>query len=184
MFLTLSFDDFIIDLNIEIKTKTNFLSYLKNFQSDSVKCCWVCVACRDNQFLKNEFTCENCPIGWRPNANLTGCIAIPVKYIQWTETPSLVAIGIATIGLLMTLFTMVVFIKHNNTPVVKASTKELSYLIMVGMLLANCTTFFLIAKPSKFNCLIARILPGFSFAVIYGSLVCVLFRFPLSDVLF
>lgn len=137
-----------------------------------MKCCWVCVACRENQFLKNEFTCENCPIGWRPNENLTGCVSIPVKYIQWTETPSLVAIAIATIGLLMTLFTMVVFIRHNNTPVVKASTKELSYLIMVGMLLANCTTFFLIAKPTKFNCLITRILPGFSFAVIYGSLVC------------
>lgn len=114
----------------------------------------VCVQCRENQFLKNEFTCQDCAKGYRPSANLTGCLQIPVKYIQWSETPSLVAISISLIGLVATIFTMVVFIKHNNTPVVKASTKELSYLIMIGMVLANSTTFFLIAKPTKFNCLV------------------------------
>lgn len=76
-----------------------------------MKCCWVCVPCRENQYMKNEYTCENCPIGWRPSNNLTGCLQIPVKYIQWSETPSLVAIAISVIGLIMTLFTMVVFIQ-------------------------------------------------------------------------
>ena len=76
-----------------------------------MKCCWVCIACRENQYMKNEYTCENCPIGWRPSNNLTGCLQIPVKYIQWSETPSLVAIAISVIGLIMTLFTMVVFIQ-------------------------------------------------------------------------
>lgn len=151
-----------------------------------MKCCWVCVPCRENQYMKNEYTCENCPIGWRPSNNLTGCLQIPVKYIQWSETPSLVAIAISVIGLLMTLFTMFVFIKvfvwlfygfrlmhmpfsnalltqceshhitrpsanhlncrlfsfqHNKTPVVKASTKELSYLIMIGNAVQRCLTF-------------------------------------------
>lgn len=71
----------------------------------------------------------------------------------------------------MTIFTMIVFIKHNNTPMVKASTRELSYIIMFGMFLCYSTTFALIAKPTKFTCYLTRILPGLSFAIIYGALV-------------
>lgn len=65
---------------------------------------------------------------------------------------------------------MIVFMKHNNTPVVKASTRELSYVIMFGMFLCHATTFALISKPTKITCYITRILPGLSFALIYGAL--------------
>lgn len=74
-------------------------------------------------------------------------------------------------GIIATIFTMVIFIRHNNTPVVKASTRELSYMIMFGMIMAHSTTFFLLMKPSQEVCFITRVLPGFSFAVIYASLV-------------
>ncbi|RWS00267.1 metabotropic glutamate receptor 1-like protein, partial [Dinothrombium tinctorium] len=142
-----------------------------NIQSDSVKCCWVCVPCHENQYLEDEYRCKNCSLGWGPNENLTGCNRIPIEYIHWSETSSLVAMAIACIGFIMTFFTMVVFIRHNNTPVVKASTRELSYMIMIGMFLCYGTTFVLIAKPSKLTCTATQILPGFSFAVIYASLV-------------
>jgi hypothetical protein len=144
----------------------------KNIQSDSVKCCWVCVPCQKNQFLKDDFTCVDCPLGWWPNSDLTsGCFQIDIEYISWMETTSLIAIGIAICGIIVTIMTMVVFIQHNNTPVVKASTRELSYMIFIGMIFAHSTTFFLLAKPTKETCFVTRVLPGFSFAVIYASLV-------------
>ncbi|KAI1298763.1 Metabotropic glutamate receptor 5 [Halotydeus destructor] len=143
----------------------------KNIQSDSVKCCWVCVPCHRNQYLLDEYTCIDCPLGWWPDDELTGCVQIPVEYTLWSETPSLIAIGMALFGILITFFSMLVFIRHNNTSVVKASTRELSYLIMIGMLLSHGTTFALVAKPTRETCLVTRILPGLSFAIIYGSLV-------------
>ena len=66
---------------------------------------------------------------------------------------------------------MVVFIKHNDTPVVKASTRELSYMIMFGMFLCHGTTFALIAQPTKLTCYITRALPGLAFAIMYSALV-------------
>ncbi|GIY16234.1 metabotropic glutamate receptor 1 [Caerostris extrusa] len=45
---------------------------VKSIQAESVKCCWVCVACKENQFLEDEFTCKDCNLGWWPNDNLTG----------------------------------------------------------------------------------------------------------------
>lgn len=84
---------------------------------------------------------------------------------------ALTAISIASFGLLLTLATAIVFIKHNNTPVVKSTTRELSYMILFAMFLCYLNTFLLVAKPHKLTCLITRILPGFAFAMMYGALV-------------
>ncbi|GLJ59011.1 hypothetical protein SUGI_1488380 [Cryptomeria japonica] len=46
--------------------------HAKKIQSDSVKCCWVCVPCRPNEYLFNEFKCKACEKGWWPNAVQTG----------------------------------------------------------------------------------------------------------------
>ncbi|XP_054163269.1 metabotropic glutamate receptor 1-like [Oppia nitens] len=143
----------------------------KNIQSDSVKCCWICVPCRENQYLMDEYICQACPLGWWPNDNLTGCFQIPIDYLQWDTKPSLVAMAISCLGFIMTSFAMIVFIRHNDTPIVKASTRELSYMILMGMFLCHGTTFILLARPTKPTCFVGRVLPGFSFAIIYGSLV-------------
>lgn len=83
----------------------------------------------------------------------------------------LTAISIALFGLSLTLATAFVFIRHNNTPVVKSSTRELSYMILFSMFLCYANTFFLIAKPRRETCFVTRILPGFAFAMMYGALV-------------
>lgn len=37
-----------------------------------VSCCWICTACKENEFVQDEFTCKACELGWWPNAELTG----------------------------------------------------------------------------------------------------------------
>ena len=44
----------------------------QKIQSDSVKCCWVCVPCRPREYLFNEFRCKACEKGWWPNSDQTG----------------------------------------------------------------------------------------------------------------
>ena len=79
--------------------------------------------------------------------------------------------ALAFVGMIATLWVTLVFVRHNNTPVVKASTRELSYLILLGIFISYITTFPLVAKPSLVTCYLTRILPGFSFSLIYGALV-------------
>ncbi|XP_045107628.1 metabotropic glutamate receptor 5-like isoform X2 [Portunus trituberculatus] len=134
-------------------------------------CCWVCTRCGTNQYLKNETACEDCEPGYKPNANKTGCDAIPVQHLTWDAPESIAALTLASLGFLATCFTMSVFIKYNHTPVVKASTRELSYIIFVGMMVSYCATLPLLAPPSSFSCAASRILPGLSFAMIYAALV-------------
>ena len=96
---------------------------------------------------------------------------IPIEHIQWGDTEAVVAIVFACVGIINTAFVAVIFIRHNDTSVVKASTRELSYIILFGITLGYVTTFPLVAKPSQVTCYLVRILPGFSFSLIYAALV-------------
>ncbi|KAL5009877.1 hypothetical protein ScPMuIL_012182 [Solemya velum] len=137
----------------------------------SIPCCWNCINCSENEYLVDSETCKSCSKGWTPNEDLTVCKRISIEYLSWSATESVVAICLACTGIFVTFLICMVFIFHNDTPVVKASTRELSYIIMLGIIVAFCSTFVLVAKPNIFTCYFTRILPGLSFSFIYGALV-------------
>ncbi|KAH9508401.1 Metabotropic glutamate receptor 5 [Bulinus truncatus] len=136
------------------------------------KCCWSCQLCKDNEITTEQRdNCTPCELGRRPNVNKTECEDIPVHFISWGETEAIVCISLACLGISVTLWILVIFLRYKDTPMVKASTRELSYIILVGICLAFSANFFIVAKPTREFCYIARILPGLSFSLMYGALV-------------
>ncbi|XP_018025344.1 metabotropic glutamate receptor 5-like [Hyalella azteca] len=134
-------------------------------------CCWTCLECEDSEYLFNETTCSECQPYYWPNVNKTGCDEIMVEHPSWDDDQVIVGLVLAALGFLTTVFTMAVFICYNHTPVVKASTRELSYIILVGMMMSYCSSIAFLAKPSTTSCILARLLPGLSFSMIYAALV-------------
>ncbi|OWF48826.1 metabotropic glutamate receptor 1-like [Mizuhopecten yessoensis] len=143
---------------------------IKNIEGNT-RCCWTCIPCEENEFMMDEETCKSCSKGWWPNEDLTACKMIETEYLSWFDTEAVVAISLACFGIFVTLWITVIFIRHHNTPVVKASTRELSYIIMFGIITAFCCNFVLVSKPTIVSCYFTRILPGLSFSLIYGALV-------------
>jgi hypothetical protein len=94
-----------------------------------------------------------------------------IEHLDWMSVEALVALSISVLGQIATIWVTVVFWLHNNTPIVKASTRELSYIILIGISLSYTATFVLIAKPTPFTCGASRVIPGVSFSLIYGALV-------------
>ena len=99
------------------------------------------------------------------------CEEIAAEFNKWSDGASIAAVTLSLLGLLATLATAIVFAWHNNTPVVKASTRELTYIILFGMALCYATTFTLLAVPDRFSCTMSRIMPGLSFSLIFASLL-------------
>ncbi|KAI5093683.1 metabotropic glutamate receptor 2 precursor, partial [Silurus meridionalis] len=142
----------------------------KSMQPGDV-CCWICIPCQAHQYLLDEFTCEDCGFGEWPLANLTGCYELPEEYINWSDAWAVGPVTIACLGMMCTLAVAVVFLRHNDTPVVKASGRELSYILLLGVLLCYAMTFIYIAKPSAVVCALRRLGLGTSFAVCYSALL-------------
>ncbi|CAF1645739.1 unnamed protein product, partial [Adineta ricciae] len=143
--------------------------YIKKF-TDEEKCCWKCHSCGD-EIVLDEVTCFACPIGFAANENRTACRLLPITTINFRHPLSIIICFIAGVGIILSIFVVYIFVRFNATPVVKSTTRELSYLILTGILFCHLTAFIVLQKPSFVICVLTRLLPGISFSMIYGSLV-------------
>ena len=143
---------------------------IKITQSGDV-CCWICHRCDPWEYVYDEFTCRDCGHGRWPFTHKQSCYDLDQQHMRWDSLFAIVPIAIATLGILLTFWVMVVFFKNNDTPIVKAAGRELSYLLLMGIMLCYFMTFVMLAKPSPITCGFQRFGIGFSFAVIYASLL-------------
>ena len=61
--------------------------------------------------------------------------------------------------------------RYNTTAVVKASGRELSYALLMAIMLCYSMTFVLLAKPTVGTCLLRRIGVGLGFALLYAAML-------------
>lgn len=69
-------------------------------------------------------------------------------------------LGLGAPAYLATTFVIVTFICHRDTPIVRASSRKMSYLLLTGIFLCYVITFPMIAVPDVAVCSFRRIFPG------------------------
>ncbi|XP_062415419.1 metabotropic glutamate receptor 1 isoform X2 [Pungitius pungitius] len=144
---------------------------IKVIRKGEVSCCWICTTCKDNEYVQDEFTCKACDLGWWPDDYLEGCQPLPLKYLDWSDVESMVAVAFSCVGILITSFVTFVFIQYRDTPVVKSSSRELCYIILAGIFMGYICPFTLIARPTVASCYLQRLLVGLSSSMCYSALV-------------
>ncbi|CAG9539662.1 unnamed protein product [Cercopithifilaria johnstoni] len=116
----------------------------------------------------------NCGEGWWPTDDRKSCFNLAqsnLKYIRWSSWYSIVPTLFAIIGICSAIAVIVIYSRNHDTPVVKASGRELSYIILVAMIMCYAMTFVLISRPTVLNCAIKRTGIGFSFSCLYAALL-------------
>lgn len=63
-----------------------------------------------------------------------------------------------------------VFVRHNDTPVVRASGRELSYVLLSGIMLCYLVSFLFVLLPTDIVCGVQQTAIGLSFSVVYAAL--------------
>ncbi|XP_070168158.1 metabotropic glutamate receptor B isoform X2 [Polyergus mexicanus] len=137
------------------------------------RCCWHCFNCTQYQIRdpKDETQCIQCRQGTLPDETHSICRDIPEEFLRPESAWAISAMSFSATGILVTLFVGGVFLRHNDTPVVRASGRELSYVLLSGILLCYLVTFTLILKPTDIVCGIQRFAAGFCFTVVYAALL-------------
>ncbi|OAD59765.1 Metabotropic glutamate receptor 7 [Eufriesea mexicana] len=137
------------------------------------RCCWHCFNCTQYQIRhqKDETQCTHCRQGTVPDETHSTCRDIPEEFLRPESGWAIGAMSFSATGILITLFVCGVFLKHNDTPVVRASGRELSYVLLSGILLCYLVTFALVLRPTDLVCGIQRFAAGFCFTVVYAALL-------------
>ncbi|XP_053982545.1 metabotropic glutamate receptor isoform X1 [Hylaeus volcanicus] len=142
---------------------------IKKQQGDT--CCWVCDQCEEYEFVYDEYTCEDCGPGYWPHEDKRGCYQLPINHIRWNSAFAIVPAVISCIGIVVTLAIACLLFHHRETPVVRASGRELTIILLVGVLVCYLNTFLLLAIPTTVTCVLQRLGVGVSFSAVYGALL-------------
>ncbi|XP_059576306.1 extracellular calcium-sensing receptor [Alligator mississippiensis] len=130
-------------------------------------CCFECVECPDGEYSDetDASACDKCPDDFWSNENHTSCIPKQIEFLSWTEPFGIALTLFAVLGIFLTSFVLGVFTKFRNTPIVKATNRELSYLLLFSLLCCFSSSLFFIGKPQDWTCRLRQPAFGISFVL-------------------
>ncbi|XP_058038434.1 vomeronasal type-2 receptor 26-like [Ahaetulla prasina] len=178
-FLTLSDKDaswpliFNQALPLSICNKECPLGHSKMKVEGKLSCCYDCKICPEGKIADqlDLDDCFPCPEDQYPNKDKDSCLPKSVIYLTYQEP---LGISLAVIGVSFSVISAVVlgiFIQHQDTPIVKANNRNLTYSLLAALLLSFLCSLLFIGQPNQVKCVLRQTAFGVLFSV---ALSCIL----------
>ncbi|XP_039182797.1 vomeronasal type-2 receptor 26-like [Crotalus tigris] len=150
-----------------------FTGYWKKGIEGEQFCCYDCVPCPEGKISnKNDMDdCFECSEDHYSNEEKNGCILKAMVFLTFEET---LGIGLAAEALgffFLTFWVLGTFIKHRDTPIVKANNRSITYTLLVSLQLCFLSSFFFLSQPGKVTCLLRQSTFGITFSVAISSVL-------------
>ncbi|XP_054850002.1 vomeronasal type-2 receptor 116-like [Eublepharis macularius] len=136
-------------------------------------CCYDCDPCPEGMISehKDMDTCVKCPGDQYADNQQKQCIPKGISFLSYQELLGIILAKLAISFTLVTAWVLGVFIKHQDTPIVKANNRTLSYLLLISLLLCFLCSFLFLGQPVKMTCLLRQVTFGTVFSVALSSVL-------------
>ncbi|XP_063158926.1 vomeronasal type-2 receptor 26-like [Candoia aspera] len=136
--------------------------YHKKRKEGEKFCCYDCTPCSEGK-ISNESDmndCFKCPQDQYPRKKQTQCIFKLLSFLTFEESLGISLAYLAISFFLLTALVTAIFIKHRNTPIVKANNRDLTYILLASLLLCFPTSLLFLGQPGRTTCFLRQ--PTFS----------------------
>ncbi|XP_062993102.1 vomeronasal type-2 receptor 26-like [Elgaria multicarinata webbii] len=143
------------------------LGYNKRKREGKPYCCYDCHPCPEGKISnqKDMDDCFECPGDQYPNNNKDGCDPKGITFLSYGEPLGIILATSALSLSFITTLVLGIFMKHKETPIVKANNRNLSYTLLTSLLLSFLCVFLFMGQPEKLPCLLRQTAFGMIFSV-------------------
>ncbi|XP_061444436.1 vomeronasal type-2 receptor 26-like [Rhineura floridana] len=158
---------------ISVCTASCLVGHQKKKKEDMKFCCFDCDQCPEGKVSNqtNMDDCFKCPEDQYPNTDRDRCIPKVITFLYYEESLGISFTSASVLFSLITALVLRTFIKNKDTPIVKANNRDLTYTLLISLLLCFLCSFFFLGQPRKVTCFLRQSAFGIIFSV---AVSCVL----------
>ncbi|XP_029441492.1 extracellular calcium-sensing receptor-like [Rhinatrema bivittatum] len=136
-------------------------------------CCFDCVPCSEDEFSNqtDATDCMKCPDDQWPTKRNDGCQEKSIEFLSYQEPLGVTLAVTSVLGTLVPAAILAVFIWKHHTPLVKANNRELSYLLLLALILCFGSSLVFIGHPTNPVCMVRQIAFGVVFVICISCLL-------------
>ncbi|KAM4694109.1 G-protein coupled receptor family C group 6 member A-like [Discoglossus pictus] len=146
------------------------------------RCCYNCSMCAEgyysDEYDMNE--CIKCPFHQWSDKGSSRCQNKTIDYFHWRDPFAIILSFISVTGFLFVLIVAIVFLKHINTPAVKAAGGRYTCLMNLSLLCSFASTLLFIGEPGDMFCKVRQPLYGISFTLCVSCILIKSLRIVLA----
>nr|XP_028560326.1 vomeronasal type-2 receptor 26-like [Podarcis muralis] len=130
-------------------------------------CCYDCTPCPDGKISEqNDMdNCFQCPEGQFSNKNKDNCLPKTLNFLSFSELLGTTLAFFILFSSLITAAVLGIFIKNKDTPIVKANNRELTYSLLISLLLCFLCSLLFLGRPNIVTCYLRQTAFGIIFSV-------------------
>nr|XP_033771532.1 vomeronasal type-2 receptor 26-like [Geotrypetes seraphini] len=136
-------------------------------------CCYECIPCPEGEVSNHTDmdTCTKCPDDQWPNQKRDACIPKLIIFLTYKEPLGLTLIFICLFLFLINIIILGIFIHYKDTPIVKANNRDLSYILLISLMLCFLCSMVFIGQPDKLTCILRQTAFGITFSIALSSIL-------------
>ncbi|XP_012408191.2 vomeronasal type-2 receptor 26-like [Sarcophilus harrisii] len=136
-------------------------------------CCYACTPCPEGTISNQTDAeqCLQCSEDQYPNMERDHCLPRTRMFLAYEEPLGMTLACIAICFSLLTVLVLGVFLKHRDTPIVKANNRSLSYTLLVSLSLCFLCSLLFIGHPTTATCLLRQTTFAVVFTVAVSSIL-------------